>query len=144
MTSPIIIHDLAPLGDGVHRAGRERIYVDRALPGDVVEARLLKPSGGIQRAELTRLVAPSPHRTEAPCPHYAHCGGCTLQHASETFYRAWKLDVVCRALLRQNVEPITWLDAAFLPAGTRRRVSFAAFKKRNAVTRRYFRRRPKK
>ena len=33
------IRDLAPLGDGVHRAGRERIYVDRALPGDVVEAR---------------------------------------------------------------------------------------------------------
>lgn len=135
------IHDLAPLGDGIHRAGRERIYVDRTLPGDVVEAQIQKPSGGIVRAEALRIVEPSPHRVTAPCPHYDVCGGCTLQHASEDFYRAWKVETVRTALSRQNLEPATWLAPVFLPEGKRRRATFAAFKKKNAVTLGYHRRR---
>jgi 23S rRNA (uracil1939-C5)-methyltransferase len=141
MTERLSIHDLAPLGDGIHRAERERIYVDRTLPGDVVEARIQKPSGGIVRADVVRIVETSPHRVDAPCPTYDVCGGCTLQHANEEFYRAWKVETVRNALRRQNVEPVTWHAPVFLPAGTRRRATFAASKKNNAVTLGYFRRR---
>jgi 23S rRNA (uracil1939-C5)-methyltransferase len=141
MPSRLDIHDLAPLGDGIHRAGRERVYVDRTLPGDVVEARIQKPAGGIVRADLDRIVESSPHRVEAPCAHYDVCGGCTLQHASDDFYRAWKMESVRTALRRQNAEPTVWLDPVFLPEGKRRRATFAAFKKKNAVTLGYHRRR---
>ena len=75
MTTTLPIHDLAPLGDGIHRAERERIYVDRTLPGDVVEANIQKPSGGLVRAEVVRIIEASPHRVEAPCPSYSVCGG---------------------------------------------------------------------
>jgi 23S rRNA (uracil1939-C5)-methyltransferase len=141
MASSLTIHDLAPLGDGIHRAERDRIYVERTLPGDVVEADVKKASGGILRGDVRRIIDPSPHRVDAPCPVYDVCGGCTLQHASEDFYRAWKVETVRHALRRQNVEPLAWLDPVFLPAGTRRRATFAAFKKNNAVTLGYFRRR---
>ncbi len=141
MPSRLDIHDLAPLGDGIHRAGRERIYVDRSLPGDVVEARVQKPAGGIVRAEIERIVEASPHRVKAPCPHYDVCGGCTLQHASEDFYRTWKIETVRTALGRQNIEPATWRAPVFLPEGKRRRATFAASKKKNTVTLGYFRRR---
>ncbi len=141
MTTTLPIHDLAPLGDGIHRAERERIYVDRTLPGDVVEANIQKPSGGLVRAEVVRIIEASPHRVEAPCPSYSVCGGCTLQHASEEFYRTWKVETVRNALRRQDVEPVTWLDPVFLPAGTRRRATFAASKENNTVTLGYFRRR---
>lgn len=140
MASLLTIHDLAPQGDGIHRAERERIYVDRTLPGDVVEAKIQKPSRGLVRADVVRIVEASPYRVEAPCPAYNVCGGCTLQHASKDFYRAWKVETVRNALRRQNLEPVTWLEPVFLPAGTRRRATFAAFKK-NAVTLGYFRRR---
>ncbi|MGE3334196.1 MAG: class I SAM-dependent RNA methyltransferase [Rhodospirillaceae bacterium] len=135
------IHDLAPLGDGIHRAGRERVYVDRTLPGDVVEAQIQKSSGGIVRADVVRIVESSPHRVKAPCPHYDICGGCTLQHASEEFYRAWKVETVRTAFSRQNIEPAAWLNPVFLPEGKRRRATFAASKKKNNVTLGYFRRR---
>ncbi|MCA0202537.1 MAG: hypothetical protein LCH56_17210, partial [Proteobacteria bacterium] len=141
MPERLDIHDLAPLGDGIHRAERERVYVDRTLPGDVVEARIQKPSGGIVRADIERIVESSPHRVKAPCPHYDLCGGCTLQHANDDFYRAWKVETVRTALSRQNVEPAAWLDPVFLPEGKRRRVTFAAFKKKNVVTLGYHRRR---
>ncbi|MGE4063503.1 MAG: class I SAM-dependent RNA methyltransferase [Rhodospirillaceae bacterium] len=141
MSARLEIHDLAPLGDGIHRAARERIYVDRTLPGDVVEAKIQKPAGGIQRAELLRVVEPSQHRVPAPCAHYDVCGGCTLQHASQAFYRDWKVETVRTALRRQDVEPEAWLDPVFISGATRRRATFAAFKKNNKVTLGYFQRR---
>ncbi|MGE3475961.1 MAG: class I SAM-dependent RNA methyltransferase [Rhodospirillaceae bacterium] len=141
MLSRLDIHDLAPLGDGIHRAGRERIYVERTLPGDVVEAQIQKPSGGIVRANAVRIIEPSPHRVKAPCPHYDVCGGCTLQHAGQEFYRAWKVESVRTALSRQNLAPALWRDPIFLPEGKRRRATFAAFKKKNVVALGYFRRR---
>lgn len=135
------IHDLGPLGDGIHRNGRERIFIERALPGDVVEAKVQKAPGGVFRGDITRILTPSPDRAAAPCPHYEVCGGCTLQHASEAFYRAWKIETVRGALQRVGLEPARWDAPVFLPAGTRRRATFAAIKKGNSLTLGYFRRR---
>lgn len=128
------------MGDGVHQSTRGRIYVDRALPGDVVEAKIYK-AGGLLRGDITRLVETSPQRVDAPCRHYADCGGCTLQHASEDFYRAWKTDVVRSALEREGLTPGTWQAPIFLPPGQRRRVTFAASKKKQSVQLGFFRRR---
>lgn len=140
MSERLHIHDLAPLGDGIHRAADERVYVERALPGDVVETKI-KRAGGVLRGELLRLIEASPHRIEAPCPHYDACGGCSLQHASESYYRNWKAETVRTALRKQGLVPETWREPVFLPAGMRRRATFAAFKKNNTVTLGYFRRR---
>ena len=128
------------MGDGVHQSARGRIYVDRALPGDVVEAQIHK-AGGLLRGDITRLVETSPHRVDAPCRHYADCGGCTLQHASEDFYRTWKVSVVRNVLEREGLNPDTWQSPIFLPPGRRRRVTFAAIKRKQNVQLGFFRRR---
>jgi len=140
MTTSFEIHDLAPLGDGIHRGENERVYIERTLPGDLVEARVGR-AGGVLRGDLARVVAASEHRVEAPCPHYDVCGGCSLQHAREAFYRAWKIETVRTALSRQGLAPGEWLAPVFIPAGTRRRATFAASKHKNAVTLGFFRRR---
>ncbi len=134
------IDDLAPLGDGIAPSGTGRIYVDRALPGDRVRVRVHK-AGGLTRADLLEVLDASPHRVAAPCRHYDICGGCSLQHAGEAFYRAWKAGVVRTALARQGLSPGTWHEPVFLPPGTRRRATFAALRKKDAVTLGYFRRR---
>ncbi|MBX7198097.1 MAG: class I SAM-dependent RNA methyltransferase [Rhodospirillaceae bacterium] len=140
MTESLRIEDLAPLGDGISPSEKGRIYVDRTLPGDVVTARVHK-AGGMLRGDLLAVVEPSPHRVQAPCAHYDICGGCTLQHASEAFYRDWKTGVVRTALARQGLAPELWHDPVFLPAATRRRATFAAVRKKDRVTLGYFRRR---
>ncbi len=141
MSEQLPIHELGPLGDGVHQSERGRVFVERALPGDVVEAKIHTGPGGILRGDLIRVIEASPHRVKAPCPHYDVCGGCTLQHADDAFYRNWKAGIVRAALMREDVEPEVWLEPVFLPAGHRRRVTFAATKKKNAVTLGYHRRR---
>jgi 23S rRNA (uracil1939-C5)-methyltransferase len=141
MSDELPIHDLAPMGDGVHQSERGRIYVDRALPGDVIETKIKRGAGGVMRGDLGRILQASPHRVKAPCVHYDVCGGCALQHVEETFYRTWKADVVRRVLEKNGLKPAVWHAPVFLPGGLRRRVTFAAYKKKNGVTLGYFRRR---
>jgi 23S rRNA (uracil1939-C5)-methyltransferase len=135
------IDALGPKGDGIHEDKRGRIYVDRALPGETVRADIRRGDDGVLRGELLDVVTPSPDRVAAPCPNYPVCGGCTLQHASEEFYRRWKVEIVRDALRKKGLSPLLWRDPVFVPPGTRRRATFAAYKKNNRITLGYFRRR---
>jgi 23S rRNA (uracil1939-C5)-methyltransferase len=141
MAGDLAIHELGPKGDGVHRSARGRIYVDRALPGDRVEANVRRGPDGILRGDLVRVVEASPHRVKAPCPNYEVCGGCTIQHADDEFYRHWKVEIVRDALRKKGLHPDVWREPVFLPAGGRRRATFTAIKKNNRVTLGHVRRR---
>jgi 23S rRNA (uracil1939-C5)-methyltransferase len=136
-----VIDVLGPQGDGIHKSTDGPVYVERALPGEKIVASIQRGSGGALRGEITQITTPSPDRIAAPCAHYTVCGGCTLQHATDDLYRAWKLDIVRTALSKVDLEPKVWLEPTYLEPGTRRRVTFAAFKSAKAVTLGYFRRR---
>jgi 23S rRNA (uracil1939-C5)-methyltransferase len=135
------IDALSAKGEGVGASKRERVFIDRALPGDLVEANLRRDIDGVLRHDVNRIIEASPHRTLAPCPHYALCGGCTLQHATDAFYRDWKSGLVRDALGGRNIAPTRWRDPVFLPPGGRRRITFTAEKQGAAVALGYSRRR---
>ena len=59
------------------------IFLPRTAPGDRVRARLTERRPDYARAEVVELLAPGPGRREPPCPHFADCGGCDLQHLDE-------------------------------------------------------------
>lgn len=141
MAEDLLIHDMAPMGDGVHQSERGRIYVERTLPGDRVQAKVHKAPGGILRGDVVQIVESSSHRVIPPCRHYDVCGGCGFQHAADAFYHDWKTGVVRKALEKRSLAPAAWHAPVFLPDSKRRRVTFAAFKKKNTVTLGYFRRR---
>lgn len=141
MPGDLLIHELGPKGDGVHRSQGGAVYVDRALPGDRIQATVRRGDDGVLRGDLLRLIKASPHRVAAPCPNYTVCGGCTLQHAKDEFYRHWKVDIVRDALRSKGLKPRVWRDPVFLPAGDRRRATFTAYKKNNIVALGHYRRR---
>lgn len=135
------ISGLGPKGDGIHDSSRGRIYVDRAMPGDMVQAKIHRGDDGNLRGDLVSIVKASPDRQKAPCPNYDICGGCTVQHLKDDFYKAWKQEIVRDALRKKGLNPKQWKESVFLPAGTRRRATFAVLKQRNALTMGYYRRR---
>ena len=141
MPEALRIEELSPKGEGVHHAKRERVFIDRALPGDLIEARLRRDIDGVLRGDVVQIIEASPHRVPAPCPHYALCGGCTLQHASDAFYRAWKSGLVREALAAKSLAPALWHEPVFLPPGGRQRITFTAEKQGGAVALGYSRRR---
>jgi 23S rRNA (uracil1939-C5)-methyltransferase len=141
MSGDLLIHELGPKGDGVHRSPGGVVYIDRALPGDRVQAAVRRGVDGVLRGELLKVVKASPHRVKAPCPNYAVCGGCTLQHARDDFYRQWKVGIVRDALRGKGLKPRAWRDAVFLPGGNRRRATFTATKRNGVVILGHYRRR---
>jgi 23S rRNA (uracil1939-C5)-methyltransferase len=92
------IDRLGHLGEAVARGPDGPVYVAGALPGEEVEGEVI---AGRMAAPV--IVTPSPDRVRPPCPHYRACGGCVLQHASETFVAGWKVDVVRSALAGQGL-----------------------------------------
>lgn len=73
------IDSLAYGGRGVARLNGFVVFVNRALPGDVVRARVTKVKRSHAEAVSLAVVEPGAPRVEAPCAHYPACGGCRFQ-----------------------------------------------------------------
>lgn len=56
------------------------VLVSKAVPGDVVNARIRKAKSKYYEAEAIDIVIPSPYRIEAECVHFGVCGGCKWQN----------------------------------------------------------------
>ncbi|MGI9367941.1 MAG: class I SAM-dependent RNA methyltransferase, partial [Ruegeria sp.] len=95
MTQQHTIIRLGHQGDGIAEGP---VYAARTLPGEVVQGTL----AGSQLTDI-RVDTPSGQRVTAPCRHYKACGGCQLQHASDAFVAAWKVEVVKNALAAQGL-----------------------------------------
>jgi 23S rRNA (uracil1939-C5)-methyltransferase len=67
-------------GRGLARVNGLAVFVERAVPGDEVRARVFKRKKNYAEARVVELVSPSPYRVEPPCRYSGVCGGCTWQH----------------------------------------------------------------
>jgi 23S rRNA (uracil1939-C5)-methyltransferase len=122
------IDHIGARGDGVGMQEETPVFVPKTAPGDVVEASVESRSAEGIFARLISVKTQAPERQPAPCGVYAQCGGCALQHITPEAYRRWKIDKLQTTLARAGVSYETWEDPAFLPAATRRRVTFSALK----------------
>lgn len=56
------------------------LFVEYAVPGDVVDVLVTKRKKNYLEGRVERLVKPSEHRLEPFCEHFGVCGGCKWQH----------------------------------------------------------------
>lgn len=128
MKAKIAIETIGAQGDGIGRHGDDIVYLERTLPGEIVEADIRKDKDGIYRGQLTDIVQASEDRQKAPCLHYDVCGGCSAQHITDAAYYTWKTEKVRSLLQAKGIQPLQWDEPRFIPAHTRRRASFTAIK----------------
>src|SRR5690554_5210147 len=74
------LFDIAEDGKGVGRHEDLVIFVEKGVPGDVVDVELMRKKKNFAEAKITQLIQPSPHRTAPFCEHFGVCGGCKWQH----------------------------------------------------------------
>ena len=97
---------------GVARHDGKTHFVSGALPGERVTARVLESKKRYATAEAIDILIPAPERVSPACPHYAACGGCALQHASDAAQHRLKETVWLEQLARiGGVRPQTVLPA---------------------------------
>lgn len=135
MTSDIDIKicSLGAQGDGMAEAPEGPLYVPYVLPGEEVRIR---PQGE-GRAELLKIIRPSPERVAAPCRHFTRCGGCALQHAAPEFYVEWKRGLVGTALKARGIVAEIAPMVGSSPR-SRRRATFAATRTKSGATLGYY------
>lgn len=97
----VTIRAIAAGGEGVGKLPDGcTVFVHRTAPGDEVEVAVTRKRQRWARARLVEVLRPGEGRREAPCPFYADCGGCTLQHLTEQAQRRAKAAIVADALTR--------------------------------------------
>jgi len=96
----IAIHGLGSSGEGVGVLDGYVVFVDGALPGEVVNVRMLERGVRHGRAELVSIEKASPDRVQPPCKLFGRCGGCQLMHLKYEAQAAMKRQRVVDALER--------------------------------------------
>jgi 23S rRNA (uracil1939-C5)-methyltransferase len=74
------VDDAAFEGRSVGRVEGFVVFIDGAVPGDVVTARVLRTKKNYAEAKVVAVEQPSPFRVGPRCKHFGVCGGCRWQH----------------------------------------------------------------
>ncbi|MGI8896382.1 MAG: TRAM domain-containing protein, partial [Casimicrobiaceae bacterium] len=96
----LTIESLDGEGRGVARVASKVVFVEGALPGEIVTVDVFKKKPTFDLARVRSVLRSSPDRVVPRCPHFGVCGGCTLQHASPSLQIAAKQRTLEDALER--------------------------------------------
>jgi 23S rRNA (uracil1939-C5)-methyltransferase len=98
---------IAAEGKGLARVENYVVFVDKAIPGDKVHAKVQRKKKDYAMAEIETLVHPSAHRIDSFCVHFGTCGGCKWQHVDYSFQLEMKQNLVEDAFRRIGKTTIT-------------------------------------
>jgi 23S rRNA (uracil1939-C5)-methyltransferase len=77
----VFVESLDHEGRGVAHHDGKAIFIDGALPGEIVTYSPYKKKPSYEFAQLISIEKSSAVRTDPRCRHYGVCGGCNMQHA---------------------------------------------------------------
>ncbi len=76
----LLVESLDQEGRGVARRDGKAIFIEGALPGEIVTCSPYRKKPTYEVAMLGAVLKESASRVTPRCPHFGLCGGCSLQH----------------------------------------------------------------
>lgn len=116
-------------GEGIAYHEKKPIFIENAIPEEVIEFDVKKEEKTYLVGELTRLVEPSSKRRYPLCSIWKECGGCALMHVKYPAQCKMKEEVLKEALIKyagykgrmfpivKNPEPLAYRNSCKLPFG---------------------------
>lgn len=77
------IESFAHDGKGIAHVDGRVVFIDGALPGEEVTFVYTEIKRDHASGRVDQVITASPDRIEPHCPHFAYCGGCSLQYLAE-------------------------------------------------------------
>jgi 23S rRNA (uracil1939-C5)-methyltransferase len=96
----LTVIDIAEEGKGIARADEMVVFIEKAIPGDIVDAAVYRKKKKFAEAKILNLIEPSKDRVDPFCEHFGVCGGCKWQHMNYDAQLKYKQKSVVDALQR--------------------------------------------
>jgi 23S rRNA (uracil1939-C5)-methyltransferase len=108
--SNILVEDYAAEGKSLARVNGKVIFIENAIPGDVVDVRLGKNKKDWAEGHIIAFQQYSPDRIEPFCAHFGVCGGCRWQmlpYPRQLQYKQQQVEDVLRRIGKVTLPPIS-------------------------------------
>ncbi len=96
----LLVTGYAAEGKSLARHEGKVIFMENAVPGDIVTVRLIKNKKDWAEAQVIRITGFSPERIQPFCRHFGICGGCQWQMLPYEKQLEYKQDQVLQSLKR--------------------------------------------
>src|SRR5690625_7636090 len=106
----IEIVDIAEEGKGVGKHEGLVLFVDKAIPGDIVDVEIVRRKKKLYEARIIEIKKPSEWRADPFCSHIGVCGGCKWQHLTYEGQLHFKQQMVESTLQRLGVVHTTHIE----------------------------------
>lgn len=112
----IEIVDIGHKGEAIGKYDGFTVFVDGAITGDIVKARIAKSKKNYAVGDLVEIIKPSPDRVEPRCPLTGICGGCTMMNLDYKKQLELKRSIIFENLVRigklenPNLKPIIGME----------------------------------
>ena len=121
-TVEVSVHGIGAGGFGVGALPDGKVvFLPRTAPGDRVLVKIVKEKARWARGEALKWIKEGPGRRDPPCPLYAQCDGCSLQHMAYQEQLTCKSRLVGDALRRLGGLEVTDPEVVPSPAEIRYR-----------------------
>jgi 23S rRNA (uracil1939-C5)-methyltransferase len=114
MIPPVIIESLDQEGRGVAHSEGKVIFIEGALPGEIVTYSPYRKKPSFELAQVVKILKTGSLRVSPRCNYFGICGGCSLQHMDERAQVAAKQRILESDLKHiGKVEPEIILPAVY-------------------------------
>lgn len=104
------------------------IFVENAVPGDVVDVQILKKKKSYLQAKVIKFLKYSDKRTEPVCKHFGYCGGCkwqNMKYQHQLYYKQKEVENNLRRLGGVSVQEVEQIVGCNTPYFYRNKLEFS-------------------
>jgi len=105
--SNIKIEKLDHFGRGIIRQEKDIIFVENALPNDIVDINITKSKKNIKEAEVECYIKRTDKYKSSPCNYSKNCGGCNiinLIYEEQLIYKKQKVQELINKMLKEDIK----------------------------------------
>lgn len=100
----VLIEKLDDYGRGITHINNKVVFVENALPEEIVEIEIVKEKKKYDEAKVVKYLKTSKNRIESICPYFNECGGCNLLHLNYENTLLFKKEKIKSLLKKSKIE----------------------------------------
>ena len=91
-------------GETIAKVNSRTVFIPYALPNETLNINIVQQKNDYSKAQIIKIIEPSPYRIKSECRYYGVCGGCNLMHAAPDYQRELKKQMLINAFEKYKID----------------------------------------